>query len=339
MQWVRLDSQAFSHPKLLRAGAEACALWAAGLCHCNTHATNGRIDLDMIPLLFPPLGPLKAGRLAKRLCEVGLWHDRGDHYEVHDYEDFQAEATKETVTARREYERSRKREQRSRGRRPADVRDNVRDNVPRDERDMSGTSVPDCPDLSPRAGTRAGVPASDRPTDRPIRQTEAVVVPISDRGSTRAAAAAPSGPSSQNLTAAQVAAVWNRVGAPVWAVSRAGALYQPLTHHEKHFEALAVGLNALPDPRGSLETLVAYFWLAPHGPVGSGRIANPKPEVLVEGFTRDLAEALAWKAGEPPPAPSVNGHRVARASSMPPSDRAELQPFPPMPTIPREVPK
>lgn len=169
MQWVRLDSQALSHPKLLRAGAEGVALWAAGLCHCNTHATNGRIDLDMVPLLYPPLGPSKAKRAAEQLCRVGLWHDRGDHFEVHDYEDFQAEASKEAVEAKREYERIKKREQRSKGRRPSGVPGHVPDNVPVDVPDSVPDTVRDCPGLSPRARTRGRAPASDRPTDRSDR--------------------------------------------------------------------------------------------------------------------------------------------------------------------------
>ncbi|HEV7717177.1 MAG TPA: hypothetical protein VGO53_16385 [Steroidobacteraceae bacterium] len=159
MQWVRLDSQAMSHPKLLRAGAEAAALWVSGLCHCNTHTTNGRIDADMVPLLYPPLGWAKARKAAQQLCNVGLWSDRGDHFMVHDYEDFQSEATKDAIIAKREYERSRKAEQRSRSHRPGHVPDNVPD--------MSHGTITESPGLSPRAGVRAGTPASDRPTDRP----------------------------------------------------------------------------------------------------------------------------------------------------------------------------
>lgn len=115
MVWVALDDKAMTHPKQLRAGVEGVALWVAGLCHCNAHNTNGRVDKDLVPMLFPPLGS-KAMKAAKRLVEVKLWDDCGDHYLVHDYEHFQAEALKDVVESKRSAARERKRSQRMRDR-------------------------------------------------------------------------------------------------------------------------------------------------------------------------------------------------------------------------------
>ncbi len=107
MQWLRFDAAVASHPKLIRAGAEAAWLWVAGIGHCNMHATDGRIAKDMVALLYPPLGG-SATACATRLVEVGLWHDCDAYYLVHDYEDYQADATKAEIDWRREYEQERR---------------------------------------------------------------------------------------------------------------------------------------------------------------------------------------------------------------------------------------
>lgn len=115
MLWARFDCQSPSHPKLIRAGAEAAWLWHASICYSNMHHLNGRIAKDMLGFLYAPLAR-KTPALARRLCESGLWHDRGDHFEIHDYAVFQEQALKEVhevkLEAKREYERDRKRLQR-----------------------------------------------------------------------------------------------------------------------------------------------------------------------------------------------------------------------------------
>lgn len=112
MTWVRTDDRAPHHPKLVRAGAEACWLWQAGLCYSNAHLLDGRLPKDCLTALYAPLAS-KAKALAMRLVEVELWHDRGDHYEIHDYDAYQEGSDKESVEAQRAYERERKREQRA----------------------------------------------------------------------------------------------------------------------------------------------------------------------------------------------------------------------------------
>jgi hypothetical protein len=118
----------------------------------------------------------KSARLAERLCKVGLWHDRGDHYEIHDYSDYQEAALKESREARREYERDRKRDQRTR---------NKTDNQ-QVVRDMSGT-CPEGQDHAVPSVTRA-IPSRPVPT-RTVREPEesdgapapaAVAAPLAD---------------------------------------------------------------------------------------------------------------------------------------------------------------
>jgi hypothetical protein len=169
--WVRTDDGCPYHPKMLRAGAEACWLWQAGNCYSNAHRLNGKIGKDLLPVLYPPLGS-KAKRLATKLVAVGLWHDRGDHYEIHDYRQYQEQALKEVVEARREYERERKRKQRSAG--------HVPDRVPDDS-----SPVPDpCPNGTSRAPAIPARPVPARPS------------PDGEKGSDSGASPAPpSGPS------------------------------------------------------------------------------------------------------------------------------------------------
>lgn len=72
-------------------------------------------------------------------------------------------------------------------------------------------------------------------------------------------------------------------------------LFHPHEHHRKHFVAIASALNQCDgDPRKALQAVVGYFWLAANGPVGSGRVKVPAPEMLASGITRDLLEAAAW---------------------------------------------
>lgn len=115
MLWARFDCQSPSNPKLVRAGAEAAWLWHASICYSNLHQLDGRIAKDLLALLYHPLAK-KADKLAVKLCELRLWHDRGDHFEIHDYAVFQEEALKSEMElkreAKREYERERKRVQR-----------------------------------------------------------------------------------------------------------------------------------------------------------------------------------------------------------------------------------
>jgi len=168
MLWARFDCQSPSHPKIHRAGAEAAWLWHSSICYSNLHHLNGRLSKDILCLLYAPLAK-KTGPLARKLCEVGLWHDRGDHFEIHDYAVFQEQALKEQheakLEAKREYERERKRVQRG-------VPDNVPDNDVDRRKKSSGTESGTCPVLAP-AGVPARVPAGAVGSDVSVLPSEA----------------------------------------------------------------------------------------------------------------------------------------------------------------------
>jgi hypothetical protein len=166
MTWTKLHDGVPNHPKLIRAGAEAAWLWAAGLCYSNAHHLDGKLDKDLIPSLYTPLAR-KAKSLAAKLCLVRLWHDCGDHYEIHDYKDYQEQALKEAVEARREYERERKAEQRSKHKQSSHGGgfDDGRPNVPDNVRDKPN-------------GTSSGVPPVARAIPDPSRPAQARTDPM-----------------------------------------------------------------------------------------------------------------------------------------------------------------
>ncbi len=91
--WVRLDDGIAQHPKFVRAGPEALALFVAGLGYCNRYRTNGCIPKLAVPNLMPGLTARRAMELAQRLgCnheERPSWIDEGEHLRVHDYHDYQ----------------------------------------------------------------------------------------------------------------------------------------------------------------------------------------------------------------------------------------------------------
>lgn len=166
MTWVRTDDQAPHHPKLVKAGAEACWLWQCGLCYANAHHLDGLIPKSCLPALYAPLA-IKAARLAIRLVDVGLWHDTDGGYLIHDYEHFQGQALKEEVEARREYERDRKRKQRASKFLPF-VPDIVPDNQGSEVPDIQ-LNVPSVPSVT-RVGARASRPHPD--PSRPEEERE-----------------------------------------------------------------------------------------------------------------------------------------------------------------------
>lgn len=111
MPWVKLDDGFYANPKVIRAKPLARSLYLAGLCHCASGLTDGQITKAAIPLLMAQTGATRA--MAANLVAVGLWHDRGDHYEVHDWQEFNASA--QAVSERRKAEREKKARQRASG--------------------------------------------------------------------------------------------------------------------------------------------------------------------------------------------------------------------------------
>lgn len=85
MAWIYLDDQFPDHPKVVTAGGDAGWLFVCGLAYCRRQGTSGAIPKGLVSRLSDRRAPTK---LAKLLVEVGLWEDHGDHFQVHDYDDW-----------------------------------------------------------------------------------------------------------------------------------------------------------------------------------------------------------------------------------------------------------
>lgn len=104
MPWGRIDDGLYDHPKLDRLGAHRLAgvgLWSLAISWCNRRLTDGHLPADRIRLL----GGTTA--LADRLVDAGMFDRCAEGYRVHDFLEFNE--SRETVEARREADRKRKR--------------------------------------------------------------------------------------------------------------------------------------------------------------------------------------------------------------------------------------
>lgn len=114
MTWVKIDDGAAQHPKLLRAGPNAVALWLAGLCYANRYHTDGLIPRSALGALYPSdlMSTRARNNAAAQLVRVGLWLADPEGWRVHEYALYQSEAMRSTVSSRREADRERQRKHR-----------------------------------------------------------------------------------------------------------------------------------------------------------------------------------------------------------------------------------
>jgi hypothetical protein len=90
VSWARIDDNAPLHPKLLRAGPEACWLWVCGLAWAGRNRkAAGKIPRDVLHSLYPGAWTAKRiEQLAARLVSVGLWEQGEQHFTIHDLPDY-----------------------------------------------------------------------------------------------------------------------------------------------------------------------------------------------------------------------------------------------------------
>jgi hypothetical protein len=103
VSWFKLDDQFPRHPKVLQISAETAWLFVAGGCYCAQYLTDGIIPKAAVAGLTTAR---KWQVCAESLVRVGLWHDRGDYYEIHDYLDYNP--TREEVENVRQQARERR---------------------------------------------------------------------------------------------------------------------------------------------------------------------------------------------------------------------------------------
>jgi hypothetical protein len=131
--WAKLDDAILDNPKIIRAGAAGFLLHVAAITWCARNLSDGFIpkrrvwglihlgDLGTAIAAPPACGPdedrfnpLDAHEIAEDLARIGLWHDRGEFWELHDYLVYNPSRAK--VLADREHERAKKaRQKKARG--------------------------------------------------------------------------------------------------------------------------------------------------------------------------------------------------------------------------------
>lgn len=125
MTWFRIDDTWMMHPKAQAAGPLARELWMAGGCYCSQQLTDGRIDKTMVPVLAAQAGVKASNALV--LVDVGLWEDRGDHYAMHDFLDFNPSREKVLAERAAAAERQRKARDKAKESREKSHRESRRD--------------------------------------------------------------------------------------------------------------------------------------------------------------------------------------------------------------------
>lgn len=98
MGWVYLDDRFPEHPKVIAAGDAAAWMFVCALGYASRHHNTGAIPKEMVTRLT---GARNAPALARKLVEVALWHDLGDHYEIHDYQFWNASQIGRTEKAKK----------------------------------------------------------------------------------------------------------------------------------------------------------------------------------------------------------------------------------------------
>lgn len=97
MGWVYLDDGFVDHPKVDAAGGDAGWLYVCGLSYARRTGSEGKVPKHRLARLSDRENAVE---LAARLVKVGLWLERKDHYEIHDYGIWNAKAEKRRVQAK-----------------------------------------------------------------------------------------------------------------------------------------------------------------------------------------------------------------------------------------------
>lgn len=118
--WTRLDDALLDHRKILIAGrafgkngrAAALGFYAAGLLYSSKHLTDGFLPTAVVQEMGFADRPLEA---AKMMVAAGLWEAVRGGFKVHDFHDFNPQASDVHEKRKRDRERKQKGGQRRHG--------------------------------------------------------------------------------------------------------------------------------------------------------------------------------------------------------------------------------
>ena len=104
MPHAKFDDRFAEHPKVAQLTDSAFRLHVSGILYCARLRTDGHIPAGEVPRLVR-----RFRRTAlTELTDAGLWYDRGDTYEIHDYlqwNDSRAEIERRSRAGRRNAKR------------------------------------------------------------------------------------------------------------------------------------------------------------------------------------------------------------------------------------------
>ena len=103
MPWVKIDDNLPHHPKIIRRGSRALAMFVAGICYAQRNLTDGFLPIEAIPSLLPDAPRRQAFDMALNMGTplpgetAGLLEVVEGGYQIHDYHDHNphAESVKE----------------------------------------------------------------------------------------------------------------------------------------------------------------------------------------------------------------------------------------------------
>lgn len=183
MAYVPLDENFFTNPKIMRLTGGEVLLYLFGLCYCQQNLTDGCIPKKVVR----SASGLREGcaRSARGLRENGLWSDCGDHYQVHDWSDWNLSADEQKARISRTKEKARERARRYRERKASRESNAVtvtfanspaqhstvnpeEDDPPKGSPPLSGLGADDPRASSaPRGSSRSSTPNGDQPDEPP----------------------------------------------------------------------------------------------------------------------------------------------------------------------------
>jgi hypothetical protein len=80
MPFAALEDDFHSNPKVIAAGNEGAGLYARALSYCGAYLTDGKV-----PKKWAAQAAGSRRTLPRKLVDVGLWRDEGDHFVIPDY--------------------------------------------------------------------------------------------------------------------------------------------------------------------------------------------------------------------------------------------------------------
>lgn len=98
MTWIKLDDTIIDNPKVIGLSGDAFKMYIAGLCYSSRFLTDGYLN----PLIVKKIGSKKC---AKELVSSGLWIEKDEGFQVHDY--LKHQSSKAQVEREKELNRQR----------------------------------------------------------------------------------------------------------------------------------------------------------------------------------------------------------------------------------------